>query len=178
MITRQIYEKFPRQKLKKLSLLKNLTVYWKNSGPFVRKYFCHIMLLYDQTSLKKFLSILKWIDFVFCFLLLLEFLFKAWFPLKPLVLLKLLTFSNGLLFLPCMCILNATRKNNIYSLADEVQCHNKWKLMCVFLCLCVCVCVCVCNGNMLPIISMKPEGKLQVICQKVKSIWKIFAILR
>ena len=101
-------------------------------------------------------------SFVFCRYL--KFLYKAWFPLKPLVLLKLLISTNELFLLPCMCLMNATRKNSIYLLVDEVQCHSKWKLKCVRLR--VCVYVCVFNGNTSPINSLKVEDKLKMLKRK------------
>ena len=95
---------------------------------------------------------------MFCFLSLLEFLFKAWFP--PLVFAKVAYIHQGVIFLYCMCLMNSTRKKDMYSLAEEVvQCHNKWKLMCVTLCVCFCMYVCV-MGNTSPINSVKAEDKL------------------
>ena len=70
--------------------------------------------------------------------------------------------------------MNATRKDCKYSLLDEVQCHNKWKLMYVFVC--VHVCVCVCHGNTSPINSLKAEDKPEVTRWKVKNICKISEI--
>ena len=58
-------------------------------------------------------------------------------------------------------------ENRIYSLVVEVQCYNKWKLMCV--CVCVRVSVCVCNGNTLPINSLKAKDKLKITRWKVKN---------
>ena len=55
--------------------------------------------------------------------------------------------TNELLFMPNTCLMNATKTNSIYSLADKVLCHNQSKLkklMCVCVCVCMCVCVCVC----------------------------------
>ena len=100
ILTRQIYENVPWRKLKKPNLPKTKTdCILKKQNSFVRKYFRHFLLLYGQTSLKKLVfSVLNWIDIVFCFLPLLEFLFKAWFPRKPFVLLKLLILTNELLF--------------------------------------------------------------------------------
>ena len=63
-------------------------------------------------------------------------------------------------FLSCMCFMNATSKKSIYSLVDEFQCHNKWKLMCVCLC------------NYLSLCVGKLEGKLEIIRPKVKTYRK------
>ena len=139
IIARQIYENFVWRMLKKPSLVEKPDCIMKKRGSFVEKHFRHFMSFYDQTSLKNFFSVLNWIFIVFCFLSFLQVSFKGWFPLKPSVLLKLLISTNELLFLSCMCLMNATRKNIIYLLVDEVQCHNKWKIIRV----CVCVCVCV-----------------------------------
>ena len=73
--------------------------------------------------------------------------------------------------MPSMCLMNATKKNSIYSLV--VLCHNQSKLK-----MCVCVCVCVCDRKTSPIISLKAEDKLEIIRQKVKNIRKTFVILR
>ena len=75
-----------------------------------------------------------------------------------------------------MCIMNATRKNSLYSLVDEVRRHNKWKLMCLFMC--VRVCKGVCNENKSPINYLKAEGKLEITRLKEKSMRKTFVILR
>ena len=137
----------------------------KKLGNFVGNYFCHFMSLYSQTSLENnFFSALNWIDVVFCLLRLLEFLFKAWFPLKSLVFLKLFISTNDLIFLYCMCLINATRKNSTWSLLDKFQFHNNWKSICVF----VWAWVGVCNGNTFSINSLKAEDKVywdKVMCK-------------
>ena len=72
----------------------------KKGGSFFRKYFCHFISIYGQTFLKIIFSVLDLIDVVFCFLLLLEFSSKNWFPRKLLVLLKFLVSTDRLLFCP------------------------------------------------------------------------------
>ena len=92
---------------------------------------------------------------------------------------KLFISTNELLFMPSTCLMNATKKNIIYSLV--VLCHNQSKLkklMCVCVCVCVYVCVCVCDRKTSPIISLKAEDKLEIIRLKVKNIRKTFVILR
>ena len=55
-------------------------------GSFVRKYFPHSKSLYGQKTLNNYFFWFSnnWINVVFCFLSLLVFLFKAWFPLLKL----------------------------------------------------------------------------------------------
>ena len=46
----------------------------------------------------------------------------------------------------------------ISKLIENIQCHNKLKLMCV----------CVYNRNTPPIISLRARDKIEIICRKVK----------